>query len=516
MTATITDRIKREMLKKVFDRTQNIGIEVNTDSDRHFLAIGRCSEWPDEADPPTPTSAADEELKFRSSIQAMKLITDVSYVVPRHSWNSGNFYEAWSTQYNSNTTIGATTGNSIIPNPYYVLTDENNVFICVQQGKTVSGVARPSLYKPTNTADGVFPAGDDGYFWKYMYNIGAELSRKFLTSAYMPVERIVDLAYGGPSADDLSISRLNQRSIQAGAIPGQLIGIAIDNPGRDYVSPPTITIKGVPRKGVIAKGTTNLSKDGHPVATGAIAAAKINDGGISDVIMKNAFVDTAFTFGQNYTDASIFVSGGGGSGAVLRAIVSHDSGMGGNPIIDLNSTALMFTTQLTGSENEDFPTTNDFRQIGIIRNPHRDSAQYGSFPLTGEDSYARASTLRASKALHVTTTTLNAINITGDQSVSQVSSPSVNATIDYYDGNGILYVHQTRETGYMPFDSNSDVTVSGGGGSATTIANAVNDMPILRPAEVDNFSGEILYIDNRTAVSRDADQTEDIKVVIDL
>jgi hypothetical protein len=35
-------------------------------------------------------------------------------------------------------------------------------------------------------------------------------------------------------------------------------------------------------------------------------------------------------------------------------------------------------------------------------------------------------------------------------------------------------------------------------------------------SEVDPFTGEILYIDNRSAVTRVANQTEDIKIVIQL
>ena len=344
-----------------------------------------------------------------------------------------------------------------------------------------------------------------------MYNVGAELSRKFLTSAYMPVERIIDEAAGGPADADLSISRLNQRSIQAAAIPGELLTIEIENPGQNYTSPPTITIQGVTRRG----HRTDAAPDAG--VTLATAVAKINDGQISDVIMKTNFTDTTFTFGEDYLDAAVILSGGNGENAVLRAIISQDSGMGGNPVVDLNSTAIMYTTQLTGSENQDFPTTNDFRQIGILRNPMKDSAQYGSFaPPVDQDSSARDATLRASKTMHVTTANLNPVNITGDQTITQSNDTTIQAVIDYYDGAGIMYVHQTRETGFKKFDSAVEVTISGGAGVADTIANPTIDMPILRIAEVDNFSGEILYIDNRISVSRDADQTEDIKVVIDL
>ena len=60
------------------------------------------------------------------------------------------------------------------------------------------------------------------------------------------------------------------------------------------------------------------------------------------------------------------------------------------------------------------------------------------------------------------------------------------------------------------------VELSDGGGTASIVAHADSDMPALRWADVDAFSGEILYVDNRVPIDRDEDQTEDIKIVIDL
>ena len=38
----------------------------------------------------------------------------------------------------------------------------------------------------------------------------------------------------------------------------------------------------------------------------------------------------------------------------------------------------------------------------------------------------------------------------------------------------------------------------------------------LTEAKVDKYSGDLLYIENRAAVTRAADQTEDIKVIIEI
>lgn len=500
MAATITEKLKRNILTDLYDRTQNIGLTVG-DSDRHYLAIGRSEQWDSDLLPPVPTPAKRDILEFQSSIQSMKLVPDVSYVTPRFSWIAGNQYEAWDDAYNSNTIVSPA---GDISNPYYIITEDNNVFICLQQGKTDQGIARNSLYKPTDTSGYPFSAGADGYIWRFLYNIGTSESRKFLTANYMPVENILDSSLGGPAFGDLSVSRVQQLQIQGQAIPGQMIGIAVDSGGQGYTTRPTITIQPVPLYGV-------------DEVVPAQGYCNINDAGIiTEVIMKEDSTagDSAggFRFGRDYYNAAILVSGGGGSGAALRAIITSDSGMGANPIADLNSSAIMFNAKLDGTENEDFQVTNDFRQIGIVRNPLKDSAQYDNFTGSIGDSAAKEVTLSAFKRLHVSSGLVTA-NITGDQIVEGTST--ARAIVDYYDdAKQILYVHQTRTTGFLPFDSSDTVTVSEGGGSASV--STASGMPVLRPSEVDRFSGEVIYIDNRSPVTRDNEQTEDIKVIIDL
>ena len=489
MSATITDIFKRELLVSAFNKTQNISTPVG-DSDRHYVAIGRCQPWDDEATPPIPYSGVDDEMNFRSSVQSMKLVPDVSYVVPRESWTAGSFYGAWDSIYGSNTQIvsGVNPSAASTPYPYYVLTDENNVYICVAQGKTAGGDPKPSLYRPSNIGTDVFTDGD-GYYWKFLYNIGTEEARKFLTSTYMPVERVVDIAAGGPPDDQLSVSRLQHRTIQAASVSGQILGIAIDSAGApgEYIS-----------------GAPNITITGRPIGSNTIveaaASAKISGGVITDVIMKADSTDTDFEFGQFYRDASVSVSGS----AKLRAILSGDSGVAGNAVLSLNSSAIMFNVLLDGTENDDFQVTNDFRQIGIYRNPLKDSASISGFSGTPA---ASAQTLSALKKLYVTSPT-SPENITGDQVVTQQSGVNAKAVVDYYDGNGILYVHQTRETGFDEFQSGSSVNIEMGG--TATLQSS------LSPAEVDPYTGDVIYIDNRVAVSRDDDQTEDIKIVIDI
>ena len=92
-------------------------------------------------------------------------------------------------------------------------------------------------------------------------------------------------------------------------------------------------------------------------------------------------------------------------------------------------------------------------------------------------------------------------------------SSNVKALIDKVDSSNIFY-HQTKETGYGDFTSGEAITETNGNG-AGTLTTTASLLPFVKP-EIDTRDGEILYIDNRASVTRASDQTEDIKVVIQI
>ena len=90
------------------------------------------------------------------------------------------------------------------------------------------------------------------------------------------------------------------------------------------------------------------------------------------------------------------------------------------------------------------------------------------------------------------------------------------ALIDRVDSNR-LYFHQTEVTGFGLFiEGETLAEVDGSGAGALDSASADLDNRAFDSAEVDFRSGEILYIDNRAAITRATDQNEDVKVVIQL
>lgn len=86
---------------------------------------------------------------------------------------------------------------------YYVLTDEYNVYKCLDNNNNAQ-----SIYKPYGTTPEPITLSD-GYVWKFMYTIPIALRNKFLTAALMPISNSLRSQFYA-SGKILKISIANQ------------------------------------------------------------------------------------------------------------------------------------------------------------------------------------------------------------------------------------------------------------------------------------------------------------------
>ena len=462
MSAIITDPFKKQLTQTVFD-------ESRLESARYYIGIGKSEPYDSSETVPTPTDTPRTIRNIRAGMQSIKSASDLSYVIPRYNWSSGAFYNGYDDDFAS---IPAT-------NSYYVLTEDNQVYICLQQGRTAAGAANTSTVKPTGTGTKPIKTAD-GYVWKYLFSLSATRSSKFLSSNFVPVEKILDSSELGRA---LAGFELLQDAVQKAAVPGQVLGVAVTSGGSGYTSTPTVTISG---DGVRANATATVS------------------GGVVSKIEMDSSTDSTMAMGQGFNFASISISGGGGSGATARAIIGPDKGIGFDVRDELKSTSLMFNTKPNGIEDSNFIVGQDFRQVIVIRNPlhSSDSAADGPPFTTSSGKALNFLQLQAAAAAGFLDAT-----ITG-------GTTGAKAFVDEVDSDR-LYFHQTEETGFLPFQEGEAIT--GGGQSGTLIAAGVDaDSDAFTRDDVDKLSGEIIYIENRAPVTRAANQTEDIKVVITL
>jgi len=447
MAAIITDNFKRELI-------QNI-LEVVADSaQNYYIGIGRSQNWDSSDTPALPTNTLGDERDFRLNIQSIKKAGDVSYVVSRKNWSSGSIYSGY-----NNAQVGQPAQS------FYVITDNNAVYMCLEQGKNALGNPVTSTIKPSGALTRAFKTAD-GYVWRFMYTMAAIDANKYLSANYMPI-KLQDITDSSSSATEVE-----QYGIQQAAIHGQIAGVTITSGGTGYTTPPTVTIVG--------NGDS------------AEAVATVSFGAVVKVEMRDS-AETIFN-GAGYDYAQIKFSGGGGSGAAGRVNISPLGGFGSDPRIDLKSTAIMFNAKTAGDENDDFIIGQDFRQVGLIRNP-KDAAT---------DSDYSSST---GSALDFMTLSSLSSDFTADNIILGGTSEAT-AIVDRFDSDKIYY-HQTEETGFTPFQSAESVTETYGAGSG------VIGTPLTR-GDINKFKGEIFYIDNRAAIERSSAQTEDLKIIIQL
>ena len=395
-----------------------------------YLFIGKNTTFPDDNNPPTPVnSTANVEYTPWRDMYAAKRITtaDVTHAIPRYDWTSGTVYDKYDDQ----------DTNLLESDDFYVITEDYNVYkVLGNAGGTASTT------KPTGVSTTPFTAAD-GYVWKYMYTVTTAKALKFLTNDYIPVQTL--------ASDDGT----DQWDVQAAAIDGGVHVVNVTAGGSGYGSAPAVTIAG----------------DG----TGATANSTIVSGAVTAVTITNP--------GTGYTRAQVTFASGA---AAATAVISPKGGHGANAVEELGGKYIMLNVRLDGTESNTFSTANEFRQVGIVRDPY----------LYGTTTRAVASSFRQSFKYQLSsisgTFTLDETITSGSNTASVVefTTPNLFTTLPLN----------------LPFANTASVS---GGTSAASGTIAVITTPGLQP-----YSGDIIYVENRVPISRAADQIEDVKLII--
>jgi hypothetical protein len=394
-----------------------------------YLFVGKNTAFPNDNSPPTPiNSTANIEYTPWRDMYGVKRIqsADVTHAIPRYDWTTGTVYTAYEDQ-----------DVNILTSNFYVMTEDYNVYKCLFNNGSAA-----STTKPTGTSTARFTTAD-GYIWKFIYTVSTAKALKFLTSDYMPVQTL--------ASDDGT----TQWSVQSAAVDGSIEVIKVTSGGSAYGSAPTVTITG----------------DG----TGATANATISGGAVTAVTITNA--------GSGYTKASVSFNSGS---AAATAIISPRYGHGYDPLEELGAKYIMINVRLDGSESNTISTANEFRQVGIVRDPY----------LYGTTTRATASSYRQSFKYQLS-------GISGtfllDEPVSSGSNTSV--VVEWDTPN--LYVTKPVNQNFA-----NAASITGATSVATGTIAAITT-PGLQP-----YTGDILYVENRVPISRAADQIEDVKLII--
>jgi len=469
----ITDKLRRDLTKQLFN---NVEATDQGDSDNYYyIAVSRSQTWqPDDGTDNSPENTNNterEERLFRYNMQSVKAIENFAYVVPNVDWVSGTVYSAYDDTVSGQPDVS-----------YYVRTEENNVYICVQTGKTATGATKASTAKPDHT-DLTLTEETDGYVWKYMYTITTTETNNFLTSAWMPTRFIEE-------EPELTSPLYGHYSVQDGAVRGQVIGYRVVEGGGPFTTAPDIRIEGN--------------------GSGAKARAILNSSaGIGAVVVDDSDGAATITtrMGTDYDWAKITVVPKAADAAAtlgtVEPIFAHRYGLGADAREDLRCTAVMFNVKPSGNEEDTWQTGNEYRQVGIMKNILNYNPDHDS------DKFTETQGAAFTKISLTTQPGDGAITYTDDEKITQTyNNVTSTAWLDYYDNVDELWFHQDEETGFNEFTAGQSITV--------VDQNSYTIDTITDP-DIDIMSGELLFIDARpTPVTRNEAGIEDIKAVIKL
>lgn len=449
MAAIITDRLKLAIVDKIVTIIEDV-------TDPTYIGFAKSEQWDSSDTAPTPLNNLNEERKFRNSLQSIKKVTGVSTVIPRVNWISGTTYAGWDDQ-----TVGYGS------NSFYALTESFSVYICLRGGKNNLGVAVPSTVQPSGSNNDAFETAD-GYVWKFLYTITEDEARKFMTAAFMPT-RIISSVDSNSSG-----AHTKQFEIQNNADKRQITQIIVTNAGNGYTSPPTVLITGDGDSSFTVFSTIDSS---------------------SGTVKKIEFANDSSTldYPQGYTNASVTLVGGGGTGAAARAVISPRDGWGKNAKFDLKTSSICVHCKVEGTDS-DFVTGQDFRQVGILKGIQKSL----------NDSAFSGNTGNCLKHLTLASTTQV---FTADKLIVGTTT-GAKALVDNIDSNKVFF-HQTDATGFRAFLNGETLTESNGSGQGVIDSALVS--PLINPASV-----KLQYLNNRTPVDRSSSQNEDIKIILQI
>ena len=485
MPAIITNKFR------IHNQEQFVESFTEAAANVYYLGIGRpqafaTSTRPDartdnegtDASPLTPVDSIGDEFYTFDDMLAAKKVTssDVSIVIPRRNWATGTVYDYYRHDYGNRVTGGTSTqtansgATSLFDATFYVMSSTFNVYKCLDNNSGAN-----STVEPTGTSSSILTTGD-GYKWKYMYTLSATQQSNFLSTDFMAVATTSTVS---SAAVDGAVNIVKIKTAGSGGTNGTHASVSIRGDGSGGVC--SVTVSG-----------------------GAVTAVTVTTPG------------TGYTFG--YIRNSDIVSAGATSlsGSELDVIIEPKGGHGKDAVKELGGFFVMMNTNFEAGETSnsgDFTTANDFRRVSLMRD------------IFSGGSAASANTLRGTKAVLVTSPSGT---FTADEEINQATTGAVGKVVEWDSSNNILYYIQTRFND-EGCDANGNLTafsganaISGQSSSASATPSASSttvDSVVFtsgyNSGEIDADTGDVMYAENRSPITRAADQTENVKLIIE-
>jgi len=331
---------------------------------------------------------------------------DVKALAKRYNWTTGTVY----TQYDS-------LNNDLAEKAFFVVSSEGGsyyIFKCLYNNNGANSISQP-LFSSTS-ADDVFYQTADGYVWKYMYKLDASTFNKFSTEDYIPVVPDANVSANaiGGEIDLIKIETVGKQynnylsgsftasDLKYGGIP---VKHRIDDPSAssqaDFYEGCIIKIIDGDGAGQYRRITAYSQEDGYnfiyidtsfttdPINStyeitpriyiqgdgrqtiNAVARALINSTASNSVYridMLNKGEGYFLASANVYANPIVRISNTVND-AVLRVIYSPKGGHGYDAESELFATTMGISVKISNNENGEVSTDNDFRTIGLLKDP---------------------------------------------------------------------------------------------------------------------------------------------------
>jgi len=425
-------------------------------TDKYFLFVGKSDGWTSGQTFAQPEDNRFADVNVRRSVVGMKQIdfNAALYMSPRYDWTFGNIYY----QYNDNIDLE--------DKAYYVMTSEYNVYKCISnnsgapstiepkgirttgliqtgdgyQWKYMLTIPEPQRYyiddsfipirKVTNRGTGTTSknqwtvqqnANDGGIEFVELTTRNGNYSSPLITPTGTPDITTSGDSSAGSTGIFMATAQGSGAGIADDAFNGTVISIT-DGIGAgqrrlitDFTASTSLAIFEEPLEYTIPSGSKyeiapRVTIFGDGVSAEAFASLYEYD---TDTTTRKQVQHIIVTNpGKNYSHATIeftpsaltTAAASSGTQADARAILSPLGGLGSNPPLELQSTALLLVVNIDQSEDNNFFLENEIRQYGIIKNPTLNDTDSQYLNSEGNPYRIAGSNVSANTALEVTST----------------------------------------------------------------------------------------------------------------
>ena len=518
MAAIVTDQFRilnaSNFVDNVTDSNNSYYVFVGL-SNPTTSGFGRKTDF--NTDVPSPTDNINYMNFVGDNMSFGKKVTsdNVRRLVRKISWARGTKYEMYRHDYNLNNTSPITGSARLYDSNYYVMNSDFKVYICIDNGSSgINTTGNASLDEPTFTDLEPSKAGTsgDGYQWKYLFTVSPSDIIKFDSTDFISVSN------NWSTSTDSQVVAVRDNG-DSDVNNNQIKKVYIENQGVGY-----------------SNGTgqeVNILGDG----TGGKVVVDVVNGKITNAVVSAG--------GKGYTYGMVDLGAIGNTSASTKAslipIIPPSKGHGHDIYKELGSDRVLVFARFDTSTTNDFPVNTSFSQIGILKNP----TSIGSTSLFTDPTFSSVGALKF-------LTTNNGTPQIGETISQVVSAGTAKGFVAAYDVDTKVikfvqdrssFLNQTSfdTTDYVgvstfakvhAFESNTNQVncgTSGFNGSIDTGFTGVSTNPTgtklisldtqftqgVSNPEINKKSGDIVYLDNRPLITRNARQKEDVKIILE-